>query len=136
MNVSKEIKKAEAIKRMKTLGIFNETIKQFEKEDLVSCSEPPMGANYWLDEDQQKIVKAFEEEHNTLVYFVVRSYTEFGKMDALLYVSDYEEEWEMDNNDIKDGYVLSYVYNYDIPDFSEFGSIMVQARFGGIVRTA
>lgn len=136
MNVPKEIKKAEAINRMKTLDIFNETIKQFEKEDLVSCSEPPLGANYWLDEEQQKLVKAFEEENNALVYFVVRSYTEFGKMDAFLYVSDYEEEWEMDNEDIKEGYVLSYVYNFDVPDFSEFGSIGVVNRFGGLIRTA
>ena len=136
MNIPKEIKKAEAIKRMKVLDIFNETIKQFEKEDLVSCSEPPLGANYWLDEEQQKLVKEFEEENNALVYFVVRSYTEFGKMDAFLYVSDYEEEWEMDNEDIKEGYVLSYVYNFDVPDFSEFGSIGVVNRFGGLIRTA
>ena len=136
MNIPKEIKKAEAIKRMKVLDIFNETIKQFEKEDLVSCSEPPLGANYWLDEEQQKLVKEFEEENNALVYFVVRSYTEFGKMDAFLYVSDYEEEWEMDNKDIKEGYVFSYVYNFDVPDFSKFGSIGVVNRFGGLIRIA
>ena len=133
MNVSMENKKIEAIKRMKALKIFNQTIKQFEKENLVSYSEPPMGANYWLDEEQEKLVKAFEEEYNALVYFVVRSYTVFGKLDAFLYVSDYEEEWEMDN---EDGYAMSYVHNYDMPDCSEFGSIGVQERFGGLVRIA
>lgn len=133
MNVSIEIKKQEAINRMKALGIFAETIKQF-KGGQVSYSEPPLGANYWLNEEQEKIVKDFEEEHNALVYFVIRSYTEFGKLDALLYVSDYEEEWEMDREDIQDGYAIAYVYNYDIPDFSEIGSIAVQGRFGGLVR--
>lgn len=107
MNVSMEIKKAEAIKRMKALGIFPQTIQQFKRENLVSYSEPPMGANYWLDDEQKAIVKEFEQEHNALVYFATRSYTKFGKLDSFLFVSDYEEEWEMDNEDIKDGYALA-----------------------------
>lgn len=134
MNVSMEIKKAEAIKRMKALGIFPQTIQQFKRENLVSYSEPTMGANYWLDDEQKAIIKEFEQEYNALVYFAIRSYTEFGKLDSFLFVSDYEEEWEMDNEDIKDGYALAYVYNYDVPDFSEIGSIMVKERFGGLVR--
>lgn len=136
MNVSMEIKKAEALKRMKALGIFNETIKQFEKEDLVSCSEPPMGANFWLYDEQKAMVDAFEKENNALVYFVIRSYTQFGKLDTLLFVSDYQDEWEMDNDAIKDGFPFAYVYNYDIPEFSEFGSVGVEQRFGGLIRIA
>lgn len=134
MNVSIENKKKEAIQRLKALGIFPQTIKQFQG-GLVSYSEGPLGANYWLDEEQQAIVKKFEEEYNALVYFAIRSYTQFGKLDSFLYVSDHEEEWEMDNEDIKDGYAFAYVYNYDEPDFSEMGSIGVQGRFGGLVRT-
>lgn len=134
MNIPIDIKKQEAIQRMKALKIFSQTIRQFQFDDMVSYSEPPLGANYWLDEDQKKIVKGFEEEHNALVYFVIRSYTELGKLDTLLYVSDYEEEWEMDREDIQNGYALAYVYNYDVPYFSELGSIAVQERFGGLVR--
>ena len=134
MNVSMEIKKEESIKRMKDLGIFSQTIQQFKKDNLVSYSEPPMGANYWLDDEQKAIVDNFEKENNALVYFVIRSYTQFGKLDTLLFVSDYEEEWEMDNEDIKDGYAMAYVHNYDVPEFSEFGSVAVQERFGGLVR--
>ncbi len=133
MNIPIDIKKQEAINRMKTLQIFPETIKQF-KSGQVSYSEPPLGANYWLDDEQKEIVKKFEEEHSALVYFVTRSYTEFGKLDSLLYISDYVEEWEMDREDIQDGYALAYVYNYDAPEYSEFGSIAVQNRFGGLVR--
>ena len=136
MNVSMEIKKAEAIKRMKDLGVFAQTIQQFKTDNLVSYSEPPMGANYWLDDEQKAIVDAFEKEYNALVYFVIRSYTQFGKLDSFLYVSDYEDEWEMENEDIKDGISMAYVHNYDVPDFSEFGSIGVQERFGGLIRTA
>ena len=133
MKVSKENKMQEAIARMKTLGIYSESIKQF-KRGIVSYSEPPMGANYWLDEEQQAIVKAFEEEYNALVYFGMRSYTEFGKLDSFLYVSDNEEEWFMDNADIQEGYAVAYVYNHDVPEYSEIGSIAVRERFGGLVR--
>ena len=135
MNIPLENKKAEAIQRMNVLGIFSQTIKQFKKGQ-VSCSEPPIGANYWIDEEQQKIVKEFEEEYNALVYFVIRSYTSFGMMDSFLYVSDHADEWEMDRNDILNGYAYAYVYNYDIPEFSEIGCIGVKEMFGGLVRVS
>lgn len=134
MNIPIETKKKEAIKRMKALKIYSETIRQFKTDDLVSYSESPMGANYWLNDEQKEIVRKFEEEYNALIYFGMRSYTEFGQLDSFLYVSDHEEEWEMDNDDLKDGYAIAYVYNYDMPDFSELGSIAVQNRFGGLVR--
>lgn len=133
MKVSKENKKKEALQRMKALGIYSESIKQFER-GMVSYSEPPMGANYWLDDEQKAIIKKFEEEYNALVYFGIRSYTEFGKLDSFLYVSDNEEEWFMDNADIQEGYAVAYVYNHDVPEYSEIGSIAVRERFGGLVR--
>ena len=133
MKVSKENKKKEALQRMKALGIYSESIKQFER-GMVSYSEPPMGANYWLDDEQNAIIKKFEEEYNALVYFGIRSYTEFGKLDSFLYISDDEEEWFMDNADIQEGYAVAYVYNHDVPEYSEIGSIAVRERFGGLVR--
>lgn len=134
MNIPIEKKKEEAIKRMKALGIYSETIRQFKNEDIVSYSEPPLGANYWLDEEQKKIAKEFEEEYNTLIYFAVRNHTEFGMLDAFLYIDDYKEDWEVDNLALEDGYVRAYVYNYDMPDFSESGDIIVENRFGGLIR--
>lgn len=133
MKVSKENKKKEALQRMKALGIYSESIKQFER-GMVSYSEPPMGANYWLDDEQKAIIKEFEEEYDALVYFGMRSYTEFGKLDSFLYISDDEEEWFMDNADIQEGYAVAYVYNHDVPEYSEIGSIAVRERFGGLVR--
>ena len=136
MSVSRIEKKREAIKRMEVLDIYAETIRQFEKDGLVSYSEPPLGVNFWLTDEQKKIAKDFEEEHNALVYFVIRSYTNFGTMDSFLFISKYEDEWVLDNNDIKNGYAYAYVYNYDIPEYSEIGLIGVQAKFGGLVRTS
>ena len=134
MNVSRVEKKKEAIKRMEVLDIYSEVIKQFEEDSTINCSEPPFGANYWLTDEQKKIVREFQEEYNALVYFATLSHTEFGKLTSFLYVSDYEDEWEMDNGELKDGYVYAYVYNHDIPEYSEIGLIRVQPRFGGLVR--
>ena len=126
MRVPIEAKKAEAVARMKKLGIFPQTIKQFEKDGYISISEPPFGAFYWAEGEDLERIRAIEEENNGLVYLVVRSYTTDGKMDAYLWVSDCEEEWDYDNEDITDGIVFAYVYNHDDPICPEFGSITVE----------
>lgn len=123
MNISREEKKIEAIARMKAWGIYAPIIKQFEKEDLVSESAPPLGACFWLNEEQLAQVREFEEKNNALVYHVIHSYTNIGEMESYLYVSDYPEEWEMDRQDIGEGSQLVYIVNKDAPDCSEFGSI-------------
>jgi len=43
----------------------------------------------------------FEEKYDSVVYMVVRTFSNIGKMDSYLYVSDYREEWEYDNENIK-----------------------------------
>ena len=139
MNVSIEKKKAEAIRRMKKLGIFNQTIKQFEKENLISVSEPPFGGLYWAEEDVLQRIREFEQEYNGLVFLVVRSAMNIAgdimEMDSYLFVSDYEEEWDMDNESIDDGYVFAYVYNRTAPFCSEMGSIVVErTSAGGLIR--
>ena len=94
MNVSIEDKKAEAVARMKLLGIYPETIDQFEREGLVSISEPPFGAFFWVDDEDKKRIQQFEEEYNAQVLELIRSYTNDGKVDSYLYVSDHhEDEW-------------------------------------------
>ena len=121
-------KKQEAIKRMKMLRIFPETIKQFDKGELVSRSEPPFGACYWFEGNDLAAIREFEEQYNAMVYFGIRSFTEFGVMDSLLYVSDHPDEWEMDREDLKNGECYAYVRNLDAPELSEIGMI-------GIART-
>lgn len=136
MTVSREEKKTEAIARMRAWGICPPIVKQFEKEDLVSESAPPLGACYWLNEEQLARVHEFEEKNNALVYHVIHSFTNIGEMESYLFVSDYPEEWEIDRSDIKDGQQLAYVYNHDMPDCSEFGSIgVVITGAAGLRRT-
>ena len=134
MNVSREIKKVEAIKRMKAMGIFPDAIKQFKNSDIVMVSEPPLGGLYWLNDEEKEMVRKFEQENNALVYLVARSFTNIGKMDNLFYVSNYDDEWEMENEDLKDHYAFVYVVNHDMPDCSEFGSIAWKSIGGGVLR--
>lgn len=138
MNVSIDMKRAEAVKRMKALGIFPQTVRQFEKQGLVSVSEPPFGAFYWVDDEDRKHIREFEERYDALVYVVVRAWhRELGKMDAYLYVSDSEDEWEWDMEDLKNGCPLAYCFVHDAPQFSEIGSIGIEVTSAaGLKRTA
>ena len=136
MNVTREDKKTEAIARMKMLGIFPETIKQFEKEDLVSISEPPVGAFFWVEDEEQEEMREWEAQHNALVFVIIRSYTSIGKMDSYLFVSDYQDEWEQDRAMLNVNETLAYVLNRDMPDCSEFGCIGFRRTIAaGLART-
>ena len=136
--MTREEKKIEAIKRMKMLGIEEGIIKGFETEDLVAQSIA--GMLYYIDEstenDLMAKVKEFENEYDAVVYSVITTNTNFGLLYSFLYVSNEKEEWDYDIEDLKDNYAMSYVYNASEPMFSEFGTIAVRERFGGLVRVA
>lgn len=135
MNISKEEKRLEAVARMKALGIFPETVEQFEAMGRVGISEPPFGAFYWAEGEDLERIRSFEEQHDALVYAVVRSFTVIGRMDAYLYVSDYAEEWDLDRDGLKGMEPLAYVYNHDMPDCSEFGCIGIElSTAAGLLR--
>ena len=126
----------EAVRRMKKLGIFAPTIRQFEKEDLVSESTPPLGACFWLNDEQKKRVKKFELEHGVLVYHVIHSYTNLGEMESYLFVTSTYDEWLQDDSCFDNQEAFAYVYNNDEPDFSEFGYIGIQlSPAAGLLRT-
>ena len=135
MNVSKEIKKAEAIHRMQALDLYKAYIKAFKDNDEIFMSEMTGGVyEFGTNTALVAKVKEFEAEHNALVYHVIHTCTEFGELYTFLYVSDYEEEWELDNADIRAGYALAYVWNKDDEWCSEFGSVGVGCLGGGLVR--
>lgn len=135
MNVPMEIKKHEAINRMKALELFGPCIKAFKDRNEVQFSEVT-GALYEFSGNKELTdeVRKFEREYNALVYHVIHSMTSFGELYSFLYVSDHIDEWDMDHEDLKENYALSYVWNKDIPEYSEFGSIAVKQVIGGLVR--
>lgn len=131
----KEQQKAEAIKRMKMLNLMPEVINDFKTKGKLYKSECG-GILYWLDKDEQAIVKEFEDEYGGLVFHIIKDYTEFGKLLTLFYVCMYPEEWEYDKEDIKGNTAFCYVKNLDVDYNSEFGSIGFKSCIGGLVRTA
>ena len=120
---------------MKILNLHGNVLREFEQEDRLNMSEYG-GFLYWLNSDQQAIVDEFEAEWDALVYHVIHSYTSIGEMLTLLYVSNYPEEWEYDRLDLAEGYPLAYVKNLDDPYLSEIGSVGIECRIGGLIRTA
>ena len=134
MNISMKKKKAEALARMKELGIYGPTIQQFEKSGKISLSEPPVGAFFWIEGEDLERVRAFDQKYNALVFVAIRSYTTIGKMDSFLFVSDYPEDWEIDRQSLKDGEVMAYVYNHDAPDCSEMGLIGIKLTIAAGLR--
>ena len=130
----REKQKQEAIERMKMLKIYSQAIKEFEKENVINVSEHG-GILFWLDDEQQEMIKRFEEKYNAVVYHVIHNYTEFGELYSLLYVSQHENEWDYDKDNIKHNIALCYVVNKDEESFSEFGSIGIRPQFGGVIRT-
>lgn len=139
MGTTNDKKLDEAIRRMKKLKLMPSIINDFKRNrDLVQYSEPtPLGGIlYWISNKPEWMekVREFEKRNNALVYHAIHSYTGFGELLNLLFVSDDPEEWEMDNDDIEAGYVFSYVINFDEPMFSELGTIAVKPAAGGLVR--
>ncbi len=133
--MTKQEQKQEALSRMKLLKMHENPIREFDKDDLLNQSEHG-GKLYWLDDEQSKRVKDFEQKYNAVVYHVIHSYTDIGEMLALLYVSKDKEEWEADRDDLQYGYAFAYVINLDDEWCSEFGTIGIKPQFGGLVRTA
>ena len=133
--MNKERQKQEAIERMKLLELYPNIIKEFEKDGILNMSESE-GFLYWLNSDEQAIVDDFENKHNALVYHVIHNYTEFGELYSLLYISENENEWGYDKDDLKNGIALAYVKNVNTDWCSEFGSISIKPQFGGLIRTA
>lgn len=137
MNISRERKKGEALHRIKELITafnVNPNIYKYFKEGKLYYSYLIGGLvgnidtiNY--DERYAMVVKEFEETYGYVVYHVIESY---GSI-ALLYVSDDEEDWEyqrlFDNT-----YISAYVHNFEIPEFSEFGDIVVSSVGGALIR--
>ena len=127
--------RTEALKRMELLKLHENVIDDFKEIALLNQSELG-GILYWVEGEMEKKIHEWEEKTGNLVYHVIHDYTEFGELLSLLYVSQYEEEWETDREDIQDGYALAYVMNLTDDWCSEYGSIGIRPQWGGVVRTA
>lgn len=134
MKATIEEMKQEAIKRMNIIQLFPTIIKEFEKDNIVNLSD--RGYLYWLTDEQKEYVSDFEQKNEVIVYHIIQSYTNLGEMLTFLFVSKDKDEWEYDENDLKEGYPFAYVKNLNDDNCSEFGSVGIEYRYGGLIRTA
>lgn len=145
-----EMRKQEAIKRLEYLnekGLMYDVVAKFKKkESELYYSDRFMGygslfffndegsfPTEWLD-----YVKEFEEEYNATVYHLTHEKfkTSFGDVMECLdmfYVSNNEDEWEYDWEDLRDGLVYANVVNLT-NNIKEIGSIAFDVSGGGLIR--
>ena len=134
----KEKMKEEALRRMKKWDLHENVIREFKDEDKLNKSERSFvpGILYYLNEEEENMIKEWEAIYGGLVYHVIHDYTNLGELYTLLFVSKYEKEWEYDNTDIEVEEALCYVINKDYNFNSEFGHCTIKPANGGLERTA
>lgn len=89
------------------------------------------------DEDYEKAVKWFEKKYsNLLVYHVIETIISNKKLLSFLYVGNKKESWKMERLQSDNG-IMSYVFNLNSPELSEFGYITIDkfGNSGALVRT-
>ena len=123
---------AEAVSRMKTLGIMPSAIRSFEARGEVLMSEAG-GMLYELDGKAREAVEK-AQQHGGMAYHVIHSFTNCGEMYSVLYVSKYIHDWPTERWDRRTKYVYACVYNAD-GGFTDLGTIGAAPANGGLVRT-
>ena len=111
--------KAEAVKRMRLLGIKEEYIRDFERDGKIYFSARDKTLPK-LSKENIKIIKEFENDYHALVYMVIREDSEYGMMDALMYVSDAENDWPLEEDELNLGYAFTHVINHRCPEVMDF----------------
>lgn len=140
MEISKQ--KQEAISRMQQLRIMPKVIDSFRRNNCVFFSERQSqmfnAVLYRLDnnEEWEKAVKDFEKEYGVIAYHCQLTHFEFGDVLSVLYVSNNEEDWPREREDLKDGYIMvkCFEVSYDNAYDSDMGYIQVRPSLGGITR--
>lgn len=127
-----EEQKIEAVKRLKMLFEDSTVPDAFEKTGTVYLCDHPDGRPIPIPEEMMDDLRQLEKEHGLLVYLVIADSWSY----SYLYVSKYKEEWEMDVNDLGEGYPVVYVENLENPECSEFGSIRIFPNGDGLIRIA
>lgn len=96
---TKEHIQDEAIYRMRSIGIDESVIRAFQDGEVLVW-EPPSGCAYSIEDEDRQIIDAFEEAHHALVWGVIRTFFNEFTIDALLYVSETEDRWEEERDNL------------------------------------
>lgn len=138
MNVTKEMKKQEALKRLKVItehfNLGNNLVKYFEEDRLYYSYAYSMDTiNY--DPKYAEAVRTFERNRNALVYHVIEAQTQDGyTLLSFLYVSDNEKDWMTEK--LEGDEIFTYTLCVEEQDYSDMGWITLAAPMGYLMRIA
>ncbi len=132
-----ERQKEIAIQCLEKLEVYKPYIDKFKLQKTLPCFFESFGG-FWVDQEPKLYnkIKEVEEEYGCLVYAVTHDITDFGECWSMLCVTKECESIEdvLGSFNSQEYYAFSYVWNVQNEVFSEFGDIVVLARFGGIKR--
>jgi len=142
MKATREEMFQEAVKRMQMLRISKTAINDFKADnDEVYYSENTgvlFPTLYWVRHNDNSWEDAFNEwktkNPNKLPYHLIHNNTEFGEILDILFVSEEMDDWDYENEDIKDGYIFVYSLNLSADFCSEYGSICYKPVYGALKR--
>ena len=134
VEITDEVLKDEALKRMKEFNMYAPTIERFKKDgdikERLFMSESG-GILYNLDDKAKEAAnKAIED--GLLPYHIIHTITNFGDLYNVLYVSKDTANWQFERAD-KNGDLDIYCYN-ETEDFVEYGSSRIISTNGGLQR--
>lgn len=122
----------EAIYRMELLSFPSKVREEFCASGKVHCSED---TRVNLKEcDFVSSVREFEKVYNALVYYGIHSVCYGYEMLSLLFVSSYESAWQTDRLMLMQNQTIAYILNLNVPEFSEFGTIVIDNIDGTLIR--
>lgn len=124
--------KQEAIRRMAWWKLHENVIIDFE-EGKLNVSEH-MGALFWLDGEDKKLVDDWAEKTGNLPYHVIRTFFDGMELLTILFVEKDKKEWVMQKEDSIHFTQFAYIINKTEPAFSEYGSVGLLPTFGGVIR--
>ena len=134
----------QAIERLEILEkeylLHENVLKEFKEDGTIYYSENLGGAFsgilYWLENKNEYVekVRKIEKERNIFVYHCILNHTIDGDLLTMLYVSEYQDEWDFEKNDLRNGCTDAYVCNLNRDIDSEFGSVQITCVNGGLVR--
>ena len=79
--ILREKQKAEALKRMRLMGLREDFIRDFEEDGKVHiCTFQKTYSE--LSAEDTEMVRQFEQKHHALVYLILRVHTILGELDS------------------------------------------------------
>lgn len=145
--VDKELRNKQRLETIERLEILEKeyllhknVLAEFKQNGTIYYSENLGGAFsgilYWVHNKEEftRAVKEIEEKRNIFVYHCILNHTEIGDLLTMLYVSDDEENWKYERQELLGGFVNAYVCNLSCELDSEFGGTQITGVNGGLCR--